>query len=231
MAVAGKAEGTIVLAEKQTCGRGRLAREWFSPSGAGIWLSVILRPCLLPRDAPKFTLLAAVAVNQAIINCTGLATGIKWPKDIVFQDKKIAGILTEMSAEMDAINYIVLGIGINVNVELDGLPKDIHAIASSLSMLTGYSLSRIQLLAEVLLQLERLYEEACRDGFKHIFDEWRRMTTTIGQVVDVSSAEQNFCGVAFDIDDNGALLVDANHGRECVLAGDVKVRLHPNGGL
>jgi len=231
MAANGKATGAVVLAERQTCGHGRLAREWFSPNGAGIWLSVILRPRLLPKDAPKITLLAAVAVNQAIINCTGLATGIKWPNDIVFQGKKIAGILTEMNAEMDAVNYIVLGIGINVNVKFDDFPAEIHTIASSLSMLAGHSISRIKLLAEILLQLERLYEEVCRDGFEHVFHEWRRMTTTLGQMVDVSSTERSFCGVAIDIDDNGALLVDTSRGRECVLAGDVKVRLRQEGGL
>jgi len=229
MAANGKETGAIVLAEKQTCGRGRMAREWFSPASAGIWLSVILRPKLLPKDAPKITLLAAVAVNRAIIKCTGLATGIKWPNDIVFQDKKIVGILTEMNAEMDAINYVVLGIGINVNMKLDDLPVEMQTIASSLSMLTGYTISRIQLLAEILLQLEQLYEEACRDGFEHVFYEWRRMTITLGQLVDVSSTEQNFSGAAIDIDDNGALLVDTNHGRECVLAGDVKVRLRQEG--
>lgn len=231
MAANGKPAGAIVLAESQTCGRGRLAREWFSPDGAGIWLSVILRPQLLPKDAPKITLLAAVAVNRAIINCTGIVTGIKWPNDIVFQDKKIVGILTEMNAEMDAINYLVVGIGINVNVKFDDLPAEIQTIASSLSMLTGRSISRVQLLAEILLQLEQLYEETCKNGFKQVFYEWRRMTTTLGQMVDVSSPEQNFCGLAIDIDDNGALLVDTNHGRECVLAGDVKVRLRRQEGL
>jgi len=231
MAANGKATGAIVLAEKQILGRGRMAREWFSPDGAGIWLSVILRPNLLPKDAPKITLLAAVAVNRAIIKCTGLATGIKWPNDIVFQDKKIAGILTEMNSEMDAINYIVLGIGINVNVKLDEFPTEVQTIASSLSMLTGHSISRVQLLAEILLQLEQLYEEACRDGFAHAFSEWRRMTITLGQLIDVISPEQSFSGAAIDIDENGALLVDTNHGLVSVLAGDIKVRLRQEGGL
>lgn len=231
MASAGKPAGTIVLAEKQTCGRGRMAREWFSPSSSGIWLSIILRPRILPKDAPKFTLLAAVAVNQAIVNCTGLPTGIKWPNDIMFQDKKIAGILTEMNAEMDAVNFIILGIGINVNIQNADLPADLQSLASSLSILTGYSISRVKLLAEILLQLEILCEEACSDGFVRILNQWRQMAITLGQLVDVTSIERKFCGRAVDIDDNGVLLVETENGRELVLAGDVKVRTRQEGGL
>ena len=231
LATEGKPAGTVVLAEEQTAGRGRLAREWVSPAGTGIWLSVILRPRFLPQEAPKFTLLAAVAVNRAIINCTGINTGIKWPNDIVYNNKKIAGILTEMNAEMDGINYIVLGIGINVNLQSDDFPADIHSIATSLSMLKGSCLSRVKLLAEVLWQLERLYEEVCCDGFGRIFDEWRRMTVTLGQMIDVTMTERKFCGLAIDIDDTGALLVETDYGKECVLAGDVKIRLGKTGGV
>jgi len=220
----GKPAGTIVLAEEQTAGRGRLARKWVSPPGTGIWFSVILRPRFLPQEAPKFTLMAAVAVNRAILNCTGVSSGIKWPNDIVYKNKKIAGILTEMNAEMDGINYIVLGIGINVNVQSSDLPEEIHSIATSLSMVKGSFLSRVNLLAEVLLQLERLYEEVCCDGFGRIFEEWRRMTVTLGQMVDVTMPERKFCGLAVDIDDAGALLVETDHGKESILAGDVKIR-------
>lgn len=226
LAAAGCPEGQIVVAEEQASGRGRLARGWFSPFGKGIWFSIVLRPPFSPQEAPKCTLLAAVAVSRAIRQATGVACGIKWPNDILVGGRKLVGILTEMSAEMDAINYIVIGIGINVNVDADDLPPELQEIAGSLTMATGRSFSRIELLAAVLSELERVYDQAVKGGFASLLEEWRQESLTLGQAVDVVGSGQQFSGVAEDIDSDGALLVRTAAGLQRVLAGDVSIRPH-----
>lgn len=223
-AVAGCAEGTIVLAEAQLSGRGRLSRGWFSPFGRGIWLSVVLRPPFPPQEAPKCTMMAAVAVNRAIRRVTGIQSGIKWPNDILFQGKKIVGILTEMSAEMDAINHVVIGMGINVNIEQQEFPEELREIGTSLAAAAGHSISRLELLAAVLEELEAVYELAISSGFKEIFQEWRRQSITLGQAVNVIGVNNQFAGIAVDIDDDGALLVQTTDSLERVIAGDVSIR-------
>lgn len=224
LAIDGCPEGTIVVTESQNTGRGRLARGWFSPFGQGIWLSVILRPPFSPQEAPKCTLMAAAAVNQAIMNITHIDSGIKWPNDILCRGKKLVGILTEMSAEMDSINHIVIGMGINVNIAAEELPPELADIATSLAIETGGRVSRLELLTEVLKQLEYYYQLVVSDGFGPVFDVWRAMSVTLGQEVDVFGFNRQFAGVAVDIDADGALLVQTEHGVEKVLAGDVSIR-------
>lgn len=224
LAAAGCPEGQIVVAEEQVSGRGRLARGWFSPFGKGVWFSIVLRPPFSPQEAPKCTLLAAVAVSRAIRRATGVECGIKWPNDILVAGRKLVGILTEMSAEMDAINYIVIGIGINVNVEPDDLPPELRDIAGSLRIAAGRSFSRVELLAAVLHELERVYDQTVKDGFAPLLAEWRQESVTLGQTVDVVGSGQQFSGVAEDIDSDGALLVRTAAGLERVLAGDVSIR-------
>ena len=223
-AAAGCKEGTIVVAETQNGGKGRLARGWYSPLGKGVWLSVVLRPKFLPQEAPKCTMLAAVAVNKAIEKTIGFSCGIKWPNDILFQGKKLVGILTEMSAEMDAVNYIVIGIGINVNISQEDLPAEVREIATSLSMIAGHPVSRLNLVVNLLSQLEDLYHVAQNQGFGPILEEWRKQTVTLGQMVNVSGIDRQFSGKALDIDRDGALLVETEAGIEKVLAGDVSIR-------
>jgi BirA family biotin operon repressor/biotin-[acetyl-CoA-carboxylase] ligase len=224
LAAAGCPEGQIVVAEEQVSGRGRLARGWFSPFAKGVWFSIVLRPPFSPQEAPKCTLLAAVAVSRAIRRTTGVECGIKWPNDILFAGRKLVGILTEMSAEMDAINYIVIGIGINVNVEADDLPSELKEIAGSLTMAAGRPFSRVDVLATVLSELERLYDRTINEGFAALLAEWRQESVTLGQAVDVVGSGQKFTGVAEDIDSDGALLVRTDTGLERVLAGDVSIR-------
>ncbi len=223
-AAAGCPEGTLVVAEAQNGGRGRLARGWFSPVQKGIWLSAVLKPLLRPIDAPKFTLLAAVAITRAIRNVAQVECGIKWPNDILFQGKKLVGILTEMSAEIDVINYIVIGMGINVNIDSDEFPAEIAGIATSVAAAAGWPIARIELLTAILTELESLYYTAINEGFFKILDEWRALSITLGHTVNVVGVNQQFAGVALDIDAEGALLVDTAHGIERVVAGDVSVR-------
>lgn len=226
LAAAGCPEGQIVVAEEQTGGRGRLARGWFSPYGKGVWLSVVLRPPFPPQDAPKCTLLAAVAVSRAIRRTTGVACGIKWPNDILCDGRKVVGILTEMSAEMDAINYVVIGMGINVNIGEGEFPAELSGAATSLAAAAGRPLDRLALCAAVLAELEDAYTQARREGFAPVLEAWRAASATLGRTVDVIGPDRRFAGVAVDIDADGALLVQTPDGVVKVLAGDVSIRPH-----
>ena len=223
-AARGVPEGCIVVAESQSGGRGRVARGWFSPAGKGIWLSVVLRPPFLPHHAPKCTLLAAVAVTRAIRQVTNLPCGIKWPNDILLNGKKLAGILTEMSAEMDAINYVVIGLGINVNIAYDDFPEELRSIATSLLVAGGQPVLRADIVRAVLQEIETLYHRAIHNGFTAILSEWRELSVTLGQVVNVVATDEQYSGKAADIDEEGALLVNTPAGLRRVIAGDVSIR-------
>ena len=221
----GAAEGTVVVAESQTGGKGRLERQFFSPKGKGIWFSVVLRPKFLPQEAPKCTLLAAVAVARAMTEF-GLKPGIKWPNDLLYDNKKLVGILTEMSAEMDGINYIVIGTGINVNIAPEEFPEELRSVATSLSQMKGANLPRVKFFQAVLRALDDLYAKVQAEGFAPVLKEWRQYSITLGQegkVIGVRDGEVYY-GKAVDIDDEGALLVDTAAGRQRVLAGDVSIR-------
>jgi BirA family transcriptional regulator, biotin operon repressor / biotin---[acetyl-CoA-carboxylase] ligase len=224
LATDGCPEGLIVVTEEQTGGRGRLSRGWFSPFGKGIWLSLVLRPPFSPQDAPQCTLLAAVAVNRAIARATGVDCGIKWPNDILCNEKKVVGILTEMTAEMDAINYVVIGMGINVNVAAEEFPPDLQASATSLAIAAGRPLSRLALLTAILEEFEAIYQLAVETGFAAVLDLWRSGSVTLGRMVDVFGVGRKFSGIALDIADDGALLVETAGGLERVVAGDVSIR-------
>lgn len=224
LAFQGAPEGTIVVAEAQNSGRGRLARGWFSPLAKGVWLSVILRPPFAPHQAPKCTLMAAVALTRAIRSFTGITCGIKWPNDILLDGKKLVGILTEMSAEMDAINHVVIGMGVNVNIRADEFPEELSPIATSLLIASGEPISRLGLLCVMLQELEMLYNQVLRDGFASVLEEWRSLSVTLGQTVNVVAPGEQYSGVAITIDEDGALLVDTGQDIRKVVAGDVSIR-------
>ena len=224
LAVAGSPEGTLVVTEEQAEGRGRLSRGWFSPKAKGIWFSIVLRPPFPPQEAPKCTLMAAVAVNRAIRDIAGVPCGIKWPNDIMCKGRKLVGILTEMSAEMDAINHVVIGMGINVNIPEGDFPAELQEIATSLLLETGKPVGRLDLFVRILERLEELYMEVLRSGFAVVLDAWRQESITLGQQVQVIGTDKSFMGQAIDIDSDGALLVSTESGVERVLAGDVSIR-------
>lgn len=227
LAANGCPEGALVITEEQLGGRGRLSRGWFSPAAKGIWFSLVLRPPFPPQEAPKCTLMAAVALNRAIRETFGIACGIKWPNDILCNGKKLVGILTEMNAEMDAINYVVIGMGINVNVEAEDFPPELRNIATSISMETGGHASRIELFLKVLDQLERLYLAVKAEGFAAVLAAWREESATLGRLVSVFGPDKSFQGKAVDIDSEGALLVETGDRIERVVAGDVSIRPLP----
>ena len=224
LAAEGAHEGTIVISETQLGGRGRMDRSFFSPKGKGIWCSLILRPPFLPQDAPKCTLLAATALVLAMADFH-LTAGIKWPNDIMAGGKKLVGILTEMSAEMDKINYLVVGMGINVNILPEDFPAELQDKATSLAILQGECLSRVKFLQAVLERLEQLYEIVLRtESFAEVLNLWRKYSLTLGNQVSVIGPKETFQGEALDIDADGALLVQTEHGIRRVLAGDVSIR-------
>ena len=219
-------DGTVIVAEEQTGGKGRLDRDFFSPKSKSILFSVILRPDCLPKDAPKFTLTAAVALVQAMEKFN-LHAGIKWPNDILFDNKKVVGILTEMNAEIERVNFIVIGVGINANISADEFPADIKNIASSLSeMNSGKNISRVEFFRAVLEELDKLYNEINSNGFERIFKLWRKYNITLGHDIKIISAEsgENFSGKAVDIDEDGALIVETSDGLKTFYAGDVSIR-------
>ncbi|MBP2650354.1 MAG: BirA bifunctional protein, biotin operon repressor and biotin/acetyl-CoA-carboxylase ligase [Firmicutes bacterium] len=230
MAAIGCPEGQVVVGETQKGGRGRLARNWFSPYSKGIWFSIVLRPNFRLQDAPKCTMMAAVAINRAIKKVANINSGIKWPNDIMFGGKKLVGILTEMSAEVDVINYVIIGVGINVNISNDDFPSELQMVATSLMLATGTSVSRLELLLAVLVELEIVYNEAVEHGFSRILDQWRTQSVTLGRNVDVYGFGSSFSGLALDIDDDGALLVQTDNGVEKVVAGDVSIRARDSDG-
>jgi BirA family biotin operon repressor/biotin-[acetyl-CoA-carboxylase] ligase len=216
----GAAEGTVVVAERQTHGKGRLGRTWVSPGG-NLYVSVILRPAVAVQKAPLATLMGAVAVASAVRERQGLAAGIKWPNDILLAGKKCCGLLTEMSSEPDRIKHIVLGIGVNVNMDLDALPPDVRQRSTSLAAVHGAPLDRTRLLADLLEQLDRWYACFLRSPGA-VLDAWRRLNVTMGRSVSVRCREEAIEGVARDVDEDGRLIIAMPDGTErAVASGEV----------
>ncbi|MDD5408998.1 MAG: biotin--[acetyl-CoA-carboxylase] ligase [Candidatus Omnitrophica bacterium] len=210
--------GTVVLAESQTKGRGRLGRSWFSPKYKGIYLSLILRPKILPSASPILTLLSAVSICETIKKVVGLDAQIKWPNDIFICNKKVAGILTEMNAEVDKVNFVVIGIGLNVNND----KKSLIAQATSLKEQAGQPVSRIILLQELLRRMESNYFLLEDKGAQAIIDKWRNFSLTLGRRVKIYCQDKHIEGHAVDIDRDGALLVRKDSGlMQKIFSGDV----------
>lgn len=211
-------EGTIVVAESQTKGRGRMGREWSSPKYKGIYLSLILRPKVSLSGASIFTLLTAVSICEAIKDYSGISVDIKWPNDLLVQNKKLGGILTELNAEMDQVRFVIIGLGLNVNNE----KKDLPAGAASLKEAAGDPLSRVELLKLVLRAIENNYQAIQSRGTDLIIKKWRRHNITLGRRVKVSYHRHHIEGEAVDIDNDGALLLRKDSGiTQRVTSGDV----------
>ena len=219
----GAPHGSVFFAEEQTSGRGRLGRTWSAPRGAGVWMSVLLRPKLTPADIAQVTLLAGLATCIAIREVTGLPVAIKWPNDIVYEGKKLVGILTEMAAEEDRISALVVGIGVNVNNA--SFPKELKEKATSLLLAGGRRVSRKELAARILLRLEEEYERFLQHAADRAFlDRYAQHCATIGSVVRVATGSEEFVGTAVGINETGALLVETGQGVRPVLSGEVSVR-------
>ncbi len=226
LALEGADEGTLIIAETQLEGRGRLSRSWISPRGKGIWMSLILKPDLSPDQAPHITAIAAVAIRKALNRATGLDIGIKWPNDIIIDGKKVCGILTEMHADIDRIYYVVVGIGINVNMTQEDLPVELSSTATSLRIALGRNLDRRQLIALIMEEIEEIYYTYLENrDFKQILDLCRQYSVTLNRPVKVIGRDTSFEGFAVDFDEDGSLLVKKDDGNIIkVMSGDVSVR-------
>ncbi|MCX5834192.1 MAG: biotin--[acetyl-CoA-carboxylase] ligase [Deltaproteobacteria bacterium] len=215
-------EGTIVLAERQTGGRGRRGRSWFSPDGSGLYVSLILRPEVVPAEAPMITLMTAVAVCDALVPYLPLPPRVKWPNDILAGGRKIAGILTEISTEPDAIDYVVVGLGLNVNVPARQFPKGIRDKATSILVETGKTHSRAAILRSFLENLERSYALFREGRVPLVLDRWRSYAGISRQCVRVDQVGRVLTGEIQDIDEDGSLLLRDERGHlHHIVSGDV----------
>jgi BirA family transcriptional regulator, biotin operon repressor / biotin---[acetyl-CoA-carboxylase] ligase len=226
----GADHGEVVIAESQTAGRGRRGRTWSSPAGRNLYMSVILRPQLPPQRAPELTLVASLAACDACRQA-GVDAGIKWPNDVLVGDRKVAGILTEMSAEADAVHWVVLGIGVNLNSSAADFPDDLRDSATSLAIERGQPVPRALFAAALLSTLEQWLDVHAADGFGPIREAWRTRSCTLGREVRVDADGAEVAGVAEDIDESGALLVRTASGLLRYVAGDVRLarRVDPAG--
>jgi BirA family transcriptional regulator, biotin operon repressor / biotin---[acetyl-CoA-carboxylase] ligase len=218
----GVREGVAVFAEAQSKGRGRLGRKWLSPSHTGLWFSVLLRPDLPPQAATQLTVAAATSLVRAIRQVAGLSPEIKWPNDILLNGRKVAGVLTELSAELDHVKYIVLGMGVDVNLNSGDFPPELRKLATSIKIETGRSVRRAELAAAILHELDRDYALICTRRFSKLADEWESQCSTLGHRVSIRVGARLIQGQAESLDEDGALLLRTEHGRlERIIGGDV----------
>jgi BirA family biotin operon repressor/biotin-[acetyl-CoA-carboxylase] ligase len=218
----GVKEGAVVFAESQTKGRGRLGRKWISPERKGLWFSVLLRPDLRPQETTQLTVAFATALRRAIQSETGLHPEIKWPNDIVIGGKKVAGILTELSAELDRVRHVILGIGVDVNLGAGEFPPELRKLATSLKIESGRTILRAELATAILRELDSDYARIGGGFFAEVADEWQEHCKTIGRQVTIQIGERRIRGRAESLDDDGALLLRTDHGRlERITGGDL----------
>lgn len=223
LAEEGWPSGTVVIAERQEAGRGRRGRSWESPCGEGIFMSLLLRPAVRPDNASMLTLVASLAAAAAIHKCTGRNAGIKWPNDIVMNGKKVCGILTEMSAEVNHVNYVVVGIGMNVSNT--SFPEELMRTATSLYLETQEYFERAFLIEELWEQFEHYYEIFLEtEDLGGLVEEYEAHLVNMHQSVRVLDPKEPFDGKAMGITARGELIVDTCRGRQLVASGEVSVR-------
>lgn len=220
----GAPEGTVIVANSQSAGKGRLQRSWFSPPSSNIYTSVILRPEFNPADAPRITIMAGLAAAQTIETYCPRKTRIKWPNDILLDGKKVCGILAQMQSNEDKIDFIILGIGINVNIAADEFPPEIRNIATSIAAQSGGYHSRQDLLITLYKNLSKWYKTLTSTGFEMIREEWLKMASLIGSETQVKFRDEIIKGKALGIDERGALVMSDSKGKTVkILAGDASI--------
>jgi BirA family biotin operon repressor/biotin-[acetyl-CoA-carboxylase] ligase len=221
----GASEGTIAFAETQTHGRGRINRKWISPR-SGLWFSVLLRPKFSPKDATKLTFVASLAVAEVLHDLYGLRAETKWPNDVIVNERKICGILSEMSTSGQKVSFVVVGIGVNVNFNVESFfPASIRSIATSVEDELGRRVPLEQLFRTLLEKLETIYDLYTGKGFSPVLKEWKRYAGFLGHEVEVSDQNGKIRGLACDVDQEGALILRIENGTlKHVFAGDVSLR-------
>ncbi|MBO9609997.1 MAG: biotin--[acetyl-CoA-carboxylase] ligase [Paenibacillaceae bacterium] len=208
----GAEEGTLIIAEQQTQGRGRQGRAWHSPKGKGIYMSLVLKPRIPLHFTPQLTLLVAVALCRTMSQYVGDRVGIKWPNDLLIDGRKVSGILLESRADDERLHYVVAGIGIGVNLTAEDYPPELHKVATSLRMETGVEIDRAAFICAFLAELEELYGLYHREGFAPIQALWEARSVSLGKRVTAVAATGTITGVAERIDDSGALMLRLDDG-------------------
>ena len=251
LAEKGLPHGTVVIADRQLKGKGRLGRTWFSPPQGNIYMSVIVRPEIEPKDATLLTIMSAISCARAIRNSTGLEVKIKWPNDLMVSERKLGGILTEMKSGQDRIVFAVIGIGINVPPPLcpplarggwggDAFPPEVRSVAASVMEelrrkettplcpplarggWVGKEISRTLIIAAILSELEKWFKVLIKGGRIQLINEWKKLSSTLGKKVKVVSGKDTSSGIAEDIDDEGMLILRLpSGGLKKISAGDV----------
>ena len=218
----GAPEGAVVFAESQSRGRGRMGRKWLSPPGRGLWFSVLLRPRIRPQAVTRITVAAATAMARAVRQVAEIDVDIKWPNDLLFEGRKVAGILTEMSAELDRVNHVTLGIGVDVNLTRRDLPAELRDTTTSLRLAGGREIDRPELARTALTELEQDYRQVLDGKFGAVAEEWERQCITLGRRVSITLGDRRIQGLAEALDEEGALMGRTGHGQlERVTGGDV----------
>jgi len=217
-------EGTVVLADSQDKGRGRLGRTWISPSGVNIYMSIILRPQIKPKDGSLITIMSAVACAEAIRNVTGVKITTKWPNDLMINNKKVGGILTELKTQQQKITSAIVGIGINVNIDVREFPEEMKQTATSLKNEAGVSYSREPIVAEILNEMDRWYKTLTTLEKEAILQAWKNLTSTLGRKVMIITPQETLTGTAEAIDNEGMLIVRLPSGKsKRINSGDLKI--------
>ena len=211
-------EGSIVVADQQLKGRGRKNRSWDSSEG-GLWFSVILYPNLPPQQAMLITMIASISIVESIKKITQLDPVIKWPNDILLNKKKLCGILTELDAEIDRLNYSIIGIGINVNNKIN---PELFDIATSIKKENKGKISRVNLLVEIINTLDNYYKVLLEKNYKFIKEKWLKYSKIIGRKIIVNEGLKTKIGYVKDVDDNGCLLLETGSGVDTIITGDIK---------
>jgi len=226
LALRGAKEGTVIVAETQTQGRGRVGREWASPSG-GLWFSIIMRPKVSPKNAPQLTLTVSVAVAKIIEKLFNLETKIKWPNDVLIKDKKVCGILTETSTTGKALNFAIVGVGINANFNRQDLPANLRSSSTTLKEEMNGEIDCQALLRSLLEETEHHYNLFTQGRFHAILAEWKRLSKFLGSYVEVISFGEKVEGWATDIDEDGALIIKLrDNTTRKIISGDVTILKH-----
>ena len=215
---AGAPSGAVVIADQQSRGRGRFGRTWHSPPGDDLYFSTVLRPSLPPRAAPPLTLAVAVALAEAVAS-QGVEPELKWPNDLLLDGKKAAGILTEMVATVERVEFVVVGIGVNLNAR--HFPDELSARATSIALAAGRPVERAPFCAELCARLEDWYERFVDGGARPIADAWKRHARLFGKPIAVDNGRARVQGVAEDLDEEGALLVRSDGKLVRVVAGEI----------
>lgn len=224
LAAKGEEEGTVVIAETQRKGKGRLGRVWESPKG-GLWFSLILRPKTHPSKLPLITFVSSVAVAKALQEMFGLKVQVKWPNDVLIGNKKVCGILTEANTKGDVVNFVVVGIGINANIDLHSFSPDLRGSATSLKTELQKTVDEGQLLQLVFEKLEYYYGLFQKGKYDALLAEWKKLAAFLGKPVEVVSLDEKFVGKAVDVDENGALIIRLGDGSlRKIFSGDITIK-------